>query len=209
MKLTLYYSPGACSLASHIALEESGLPYEAVRISTAAGEQKQPAYLAINPRGKVPTLMVDGKRLVENTAILTFIAGGHPQAGLWPKTTWEQAQAVSWMAYLAGTVHPTYSRFFRPERFLPEGAPVDALKAKSGEQYWDCLVEIDGLLAGKKWAMGKQFTVVDPYLLVMYRWANRNGMPVAKLAHYTALIQRVLARPAVKKVMADEGITMS
>ena len=113
------------------------------------------------------------------------------------------------MAYLAGTVHPTYSRFFRPERFVPEGAPVDAVKAKGGEQYWDCLVEIDGLLAGKKWAMGKQFTVVDPYLLVMYRWANRNAMPVTKLAHYTALIQRVLARPAVKKVMADEGITMS
>lgn len=209
MKLTLYYSPGACSLASHIALEESGLPYDAVRISTAAGEQRKPEYLAINPRGKVPTLMVDGKRLVENTAILTFIAGGHPQAGLWPKSTWEQAQAVSWMAYIAGTVHPTYTRFFRPERFVPEGAPVDAVKAKGGEQYWDCLVEIDRLLAGRKWAMGKQFTVVDPYLLVMYRWANRNAMPVTKLAHYTALIQRVLARPAVKKVMADEGITMS
>jgi glutathione S-transferase len=209
LKLTLYYSPGACSLASHIALEESGLPYETVRVSTAAGDQRKPEYLAINPRGKVPTLMVDGKPLVENLAILTFVAGGHPKAGLWPETTWEQAKALSWMAYLAGTVHPTYSRFFRPERALPEGAPVDAVKAKGGEQYWDCLAEIDRLLEGKKWAMGKQYTVVDPYLLVMYRWGNRNGMPVAKLANYTALVQRVLARPAVKKVMADEGITMS
>jgi glutathione S-transferase len=209
VKLTLYYSPGACSLASHIALEESGLAYDTVRVSTAAGEQKRPEYLAINPRGKVPTLMVDGKRLVENLAILTFVAGGHPKAGLWPKTTWEQAQALSWMAYLAGTVHPTYSRFFRPERFVPEGAPVDAVKAKGGEQYWECLAEIDRLLAGKKWALGKPYTVVDPYLLVMYRWGNRNGLPVAKLANYTAHIQRVLARPAVRRVMADEGITMS
>ena len=209
LKLTLYYSPGACSLASHIALEESGLAYDTVRISTAAGEQRKPEYLAINPRGKVPALVADGRTLVENVAILAFVAGGHPKAGTWPESTWDQAQALSLMAWLADTVHPAFGQMFRPERYLPDGAPADALKAKARETYWACLKEIDGLLAGKSWAVGGRYSVVDAYLLVFWRWGNRNGFAVRGLANYTALVERVLARPAVKKVLADEGITMS
>ena len=209
MKLTLYYSPGACSLASHIALEESGLAYEAVRVNTAAGEQRLPAYLAVNPRGRVPTLVVDGESLVENLAILAFVAGGHPEAGTWPATTRDQARALSWMAWLADTVHPAFAHFYRPERYVPEGGPVEAVKAKGRESYGACLAEIDSLLAGKRWAVGGRYSVVDAYLLVFYRWGNRNGFAVKDLANYSALVQRVLARPAVKRVMADEGITMS
>lgn len=209
MKLTLYYSPGACSLASHIALEESGLAYEAVRVNTAAGEQRQPAYLAINPRGRVPTLVVDGEPLVENLAILAFVAGGHPKAGLWPESTRDQARALSWMAWLADTVHPAFAHFYRPERYVPEGGPADAVKTKGRESFQACLAEIDALLAGRKWAVGGRYGVVDAYLLVFYRWGNRNGFAVQGLANYTALVTRVLARPAVKRVMADEGITMS
>lgn len=209
MKITLYYAPGACSLASHIALEESGLAYEAVKINTAAGEQRAPAYLKVNPRGRVPTLVVDGKVLVENVAILTWVAGGHPQAGLWPKTTWEQAQAVSMMAWFADTVHPAFAHVFRAERYVPEGAPSDDVKAKGREAYWDCLKEIDRLVAGRRWTMGRQFTAVDGYIIVFCRWANRIGLPVKELANLSALVERILARPAVKKVMADEGIAMS
>ncbi len=209
MKITLYYAPGACSLASHIALEESGLAYDTVRINTGAGEQRSPAYLKLNPRGRVPTLVVDGQVLVENLAIQAWVAGGHPKARQWPESTWEQAQALSFMAWLADTVHPAYAHYFRAERYLPEGAPVDAVKAKGRDTFWACLQEIDGLLAGKPWAIGKRYSVVDGYLLVFYRWANRNAMPVRELANYTALVERVLSRPAVKKVMADEGITMS
>lgn len=207
--ITLYYSPGACSLAAHIVLEELGLAYEAVRISTADGAQRSPEYLEINPRGRVPALAVDGKVLVENVAILAWLGGGFPDRGLWPAKTWEQAQALSFMAWLADTVHPAFAHFYRPERYVEGAAARDAVKAVGRESFGDCLVEVDRLVAGKRWALGPRFSVVDAYLLVFYRWGNRMGYPVRRLANYTALADRVLARPAVKRVLADEGITMA
>lgn len=209
MAMKLYFAPGACSLASHIALEEAGLKYETHKLDLAAGDQRKPEYLALNPRGRVPTLVVDGHVLTENVGILTYIAGGHPKAGLWPKDTWHQAMAVSSMAWLSNTVHTTFAHVFRAQRYADGDAAQEAVKAKARTMYLDYLKEIDGLLAGRKWAIGNHFTVVDGYLLVFYRWGNRNQMPVHELKNYSALVDRVLARPAVKKVMADEGITMS
>ena len=208
MALKLYYAPGACSLASHIALEELGIPYETQRINTVAGEQRTPEYLAINPRGRVPACVVDGHVITENVGIMAYFAGGYPQAGIWPKDTWHQALALSTMAWLSNTVHPSYTRYFRPERFVDGDDHKEAVKAKARASFEDNLREIDRLLAGRKWSIGDHFTCVDGYLLVFYRWANRQKMPVRDLKNYSALVDRVLARPAVKKVMADEGITM-
>ena len=209
MKITLYYSPGACSLAPHIVLEELGIPYEAVRISTAEGQQRSPEYLKINPRARVPALVVDGRVLVENVAILSFLGGGFPARGLWPAKTWDQAQALSLMAWLADTAHPAFAHLYRPERYVEGPACIEAVKASGRKSFGDCLKEIDRLVAGKKWAVGGRFSVVDAYLLVFYRWGNRNGLKVGDLAHYTALAERVLARRAVARIMADEGITMA
>jgi glutathione S-transferase len=209
MKIKLYYSPGACSLAPHIVLEELGLPYEAVRISTAQGEQRSPAYLKINPRGRVPALAVDGQVLVENVAILSFLGGAFPQKGLWPAKTWDQAKALSMMAWIADTVHPAFAHLFRPERYVEGETAIEAVKAGGRRAFGDGLAEIDRLLAGRRWAVGNRYSVVDAYLLVFYRWGARNGFPVRELANYSALVDRVLARPAVRKVMADEGITMA
>lgn len=209
MNITLYCSPGACSLAPHIVLEELGVPYETVKISTAEGRQRSPEYLKINPRGRVPTLVVDGKVLVENVAILSFLGGGFAARGLWPEKTWDQAQALSFMAWLADTVHPAFAHFYRSERYVEGPACIEAVKATGRESFTQYLAEIDRLVAGKKWALGNRFSVVDAYLLVFYRWGNRIGFAVKGLANYTALVDRVLARPAVKKVMADEGITMA
>jgi len=208
MPIKLYYAPGACSLASHIALEESGLPYETERLILMNGDQRKPEYLKLNPRGRVPTLVVDGKVLTENVGILTYIAGGYPKAKLWPKETWDQAKAVSTMAWLSNTVHPTYGRHFRPERFVDDPAAQAAVKAKAGTMYEGYLREIDSLLEGRKWSIGEHYTVIDGYLVVFYRWGNRSKMPVRDLKHYSALVDRVMARPKVAKVMADEGITL-
>jgi glutathione S-transferase len=208
VKIALYYSPGACSLAPHIVLEELGIPYEAVKIATATGEQRSPEYLRINPRGRVPALAVDGKVLVENVAILTFLGGGFPAKGLWPARTWDQAQALSLMAWLADTVHPAFAHLYRPERYVSGSACVEAVKEGGRASFGESLREIDRLLAGKRWAIANRYSVVDAYLLVFYRWGNRNGFPVGDLPHYTALVERLLARPAVKRVMAAEGITL-
>ena len=208
MAIKLYYAPGACSLASHIAIEEAGVSYETQKLDLAAGDQRKPEYLAINPRGRVPAVVVDGHVLTENVGILTYFGGGYPQAKLWPKDTWHQAQAVATMAWLSNTVHTTFGHVIRAARYADDAAAQEAIKAKARVMYFDYLKEIDTLLAGKKWCIANQHSVVDGYLLVFYRWGNRNSMPVKTLPNYTSLIQRLMARPAVKKVMADEGITL-
>jgi glutathione S-transferase len=208
MAIKLYYAPGACSLASHIAIEEVGVPYETRRLDLAAGDQRKPEYLALNPRGRVPTVVVDGHVITENVGILSYFGGGYPKAKLWPKDTWHQAQLVSTMGWLSNTVHTTFGHIFRPQRYADGEGAQEAIKAKARATYSDLLNEIDRLLTGKKWCIANQYTVVDGYLLVFYRWGNRSNFPVKSLPNYSALIQRVMARPAVKKVMADEGITL-
>ena len=208
MATKLYYAPGACSFASHVAIEEVGVPYEAQKLNLAEGDQRKPEYLRLNPRGRVPTLVVDDHVLTENVGILSYFGGGYPAAGLWPKKTWDQAKLMSTLAWLSNTVHPAYGHVMRAARYVDGDAAQEAVKAKGRENFWGCLEEIDKLLEGHKWAIANQYTVADPYLLVFYRWGNRAKMPVQGLKNYTALVQRVMARPAVKKVMADEGITL-
>jgi glutathione S-transferase len=208
MSIKLYYAPGACSFASHIALEETGLPYETQKLDLAAGDQRKPEYLALNPRGRVPTCVVDGRVITENVGIMSYFAGGYPRAKIWPEDTWHQALAVSTMAWLSNTVHTTYGHIVRAARYADDADAQEKIKAKARTSYEGYLREIDGLLAGKKWCIGDRYSCVDGYLLVFYRWGNRAKMPVREMKNYSALADRVLARPAVKKVMADEGISM-
>jgi glutathione S-transferase len=208
MSIKLYYAPGACSFASHIALEEVGVPYETQKMDLAAGDQRSDWYLKINPRGRVPALVVDGQVLTENVGILTYLGGGYPQANIWPKKTWDQAKLVSTMAWLSNTVHPAYGHIVRPARYADDEPSRESIKKKGRESFEGYLKEIDELLEGQKWAIANQYTVADGYLLVFYRWANRAKMDVRSLRNYSALVDRVMARPAVKKVMADEGITL-
>lgn len=204
----LYFSPGACSLAPHIVLEELGVAYETHKVNLAAGEQRAPEYLKMNPLGRVPTLEIDGRILTENIAILTFLGGAFPKRGLWPRETLDQAAAISMMGFLSSSVHPAYSTVFRPERWVEDASAIDAVKATGRKRYFDFLKMIDARLAGKSWFMGRQYTVVDPYLLVFYRWGNRTGLEVKSLANYSGHIERLLKRPAVKRVMEHEGITL-
>ncbi|MGH9575873.1 MAG: glutathione S-transferase N-terminal domain-containing protein, partial [Terriglobales bacterium] len=98
MSTKLYYAPGACSLASHIALEEVGIAYETERLNLAEGDQRKPEYLRLNPRGRVPTLVVDGHVMTENVGILAYLGGGYPRTGIWPTKTWDHGILVSTMA---------------------------------------------------------------------------------------------------------------
>ncbi len=202
--LTLYFCPGACSTASHVALEETGAPYVEKPIMLPKGEQKTPEYLKINPRGKVPALDVDGTILTENTAILTYLAKKFPEKKLMPADPFEEARCISTMAWLSNIVHPSYTHYMRPERFAPDTAAQPVVKETGKKTFWTCLQEIDGLLAGKDWMMGKSFSVVDCYALVFYGWGVRAELPVKELANYTALKERMLKRPAVKKVLVSE-----
>jgi glutathione S-transferase len=202
--LTLYFCPGACSTASHIGLEESGAPYVEKPIMLPKGEQKTAEYLKINPRGKVPALDVDGKILTENTAILTYVAKTFPDKKLIPADPLEMARAISTMAWFSNIVHPSYTHYMRPERFATDAAAQPNVKETGKQTFWTNLKEIDGLLAGNEWMMGKDFSVVDGYALVFYGWGLRAGLPMNELANYTAFKERMLKRPAVKKVLVSE-----
>jgi glutathione S-transferase len=201
--LKLYYAPGACSTASHIGLEESGAKFEGQVLSFAKNEQKSPEYLKINPRGRVPALVVDEGAIVENTAILDYVAGKFaPQ--LMPKDPVAHARAISLMAWFSNNVHPAFTHIGRPERFATDPAVFDHLKATGRTNFLAALKEIDGILAGKQWILGDQFSVVDGYALVFYGWGKRIELPMAELKNYTAWKDRMLARPAVKRVLERE-----
>jgi glutathione S-transferase len=203
--LTLYYGAGACSMASHITLEESGAPYEPKPVALANGEQKSEAYIKINPRAKVPALKLDdGSVITENTAILSYVARAYPEKKLFPGNPAGDARCISHMAWLSNIVHPSFTHINRPERFADDTSTHPALKETGRKNYWANLQEIDGLLAGKEWAQGDQFTACDPYTLVFYGWGKRIELPVQDLKNYTAWKDRMLARPAVRKILERE-----
>lgn len=202
--LTLYYSPGACSLAPHIALEEAGARYDAKAISLKKGQHKKPDYLAINPRGQVPTLVVDGKPLTQNMAILSYIAQSFPDAHLIPTEPFANATALSWLAFLSSTVHPSFGPLFGPQTYVADPAAREAYVAKLHEILAQRLADIDRSLPRDGYALGA-FSVVDAFLVPFYRWAKLHfGYDMSAYPAYTAHHERMLARPAVQRVLARE-----
>ena len=208
--LTLYFSPGACSLASHIGLEETGAPYEAKPILLAKGQQRTEEYQKINPRGKVPALSVDGKILVENTAILTYLARRFPEKKLMPADPAEEARGIGTMCWFSSIVHPSYQRVNRPERFAEGEAAHAGVKENGRKSFWANCQEIDSMFRGNEWIMGNDYTLVDPYALVFYGWGVRGGFPMKELSAYTAWQERMMKRPTVKKTVdAEQNVSTS
>src|SRR5262252_6278757 len=147
--LTLYSAPGACSMAAHIVLEESGEKYQPQRVDLAGGEQRSEAYLKINPQGRVPALKLDGgEPLAENTAILPYLG---KRFGLWPNDPLAEARALSLIGFFAASVHPAHAHVGRPERYAADAATFPAIKAKGLETFHAYLKQIDGMLAGRDW----------------------------------------------------------
>ena len=207
--IKLYYAPGSCSLAPHIVLEELGIAYDSMMISLKDGEQKKADFLKINPKARVPALVVDGKVLTENPAILTYLGGGYAERGLWPKETWKQAEALSLMSWLASSVHITFAGVFRPERYADNEAAKENIRVNCRGTVLKYFAEIEKMLTGKTFAMGGQYTVCDPYLLVFYRWGYRIGVDMkTEFPIWTKHALRVASRPTVKRVFEAEGIQL-
>lgn len=203
--LTLYYSPHACSMASHVALEEAGAEYETKKINIFKGEQFSPEFKALNPRSKVPVLQFeDGSVLLESTAILKWIGERYPDSQLLGADPAERAQTIAACAWLAGTVHPTFKQFYHPEEVIGEPSLYPSVKAKATENYWAHLQELDRILEGRDWMVGERFTVADPYALVFFSWGRDLGLPIGELANLIGLKDRVIARPAARKVLETE-----
>ena len=202
--LTLYYSPGACSMASHIGLEELGVAYERKPTLLMKGEHKTDAYLRINPKGKVPALDVDGEVITENTAILAYLGKRFGDKKMFPTDPMGEARAISTMAWFSNSVHPLYTHYVRPERFAEDESAHGTVKETGKKTFFAACGDIDKSLAGKQWVMGDQHTVVDGYALVFYGWGVRAGLPMKELKAYTEWKDRMLERPAVRTVLERE-----
>ena len=208
---TLYYAPGACSLASHIVLEEAGAPYDTVRLDLAAGDQRAPEYLAINERGRVPALVEGEWVLTENAAILRHVARSHPEAKLWPEGPRAQAIADEWLCWLAVNHHPAYAHIRRAERYSDDEAALPGIRAKAADTFGDLCTMTEVRLSNGGWAVEDRYSVVDAYLIVFWVWARgptlRFDMP-ARFPAWTAHARAAAERPAVRAVFAREGLPL-
>ena len=190
-------------MASHIVLEESGEKYEAKKVDLAGGEQRTEAYLKINPLGRVPALRLDnGEPLAENTAILPYLG---KRFDLWPKDAIAEAKALSIIGFFATSVHPAHAHVGRPERYASDSTAFATIKETGLKAFHGYLKQIDGMLVGREW-FSDRYSVLDPYGLVFYTWGVRRQLPMGDLKNYTALKDRMLKRPAVRRVVEDEKI---
>ena len=203
--MKLYFSPGACSIGIHVLLEEIGKPYETERVNLQQGEQYKPHYTTVNPKSKVPTLTRDdGSVLTEFPAIAYWLAKTNPYANLLPDDIDQQARALELMDYAVATVHMQgFGRQFRPSGFTPNAADEETVKARGKDIAEKGFALLDKALAGKDYAAGA-FSIADPALFYVELWSKRVGMALP--ANCAAHLDRMLARPAVQRVLQQEGL---
>ncbi|MFT3999549.1 MAG: glutathione S-transferase N-terminal domain-containing protein [Rhizobium sp.] len=203
--LTFYYAPGSCALASLIALEESDLAYEHRRLILANGDQRQPEYLAINPKGRVPALLTDKGILTENIAILAYIAQIAPAARLAPlDDPFEFAQMQAFNSYLSSTVHVNHSHKGRGARWTDDAAAIETMKAKVPQTMAESFALIEDKMLKGPWVMGDQYTVADCYLFTMATWLPGDNVDRDQFTKVSAHYRRMLDRPAVQRALAIE-----
>ncbi|MGZ3309190.1 MAG: glutathione S-transferase family protein [Xanthobacteraceae bacterium] len=203
--IKLFYAPHTCSLASHIALEDAAAEYATVRINFADDEQRKPAYLAVNPKGRVPALATDRGILTETPAMLAFIAQSFPQARLAPLgDPFLFAEVQAFNSYLCATLHVAHSHRMRGNRWADEPAAITAMQRKVPESVSACYDLIEENMLRGPWVMGESYTICDPYLFTMAQWLEQDGVDPARFPKVISHRRRMSERPAVQKAIAEE-----
>lgn len=204
----IFYSPGACSLASHIALAEAGADYEAVRLNFQTGEQRAPEYLKINPKGRVPALVTPKGTLTETPAILVYIAQTFPKAKLAAlDDVWAFAQAQSFNSFLCSTVHVHHAHRTRGTRWADDEAAIEGMKKKVAQNMTDAYQLIEGGMMKGPWVTGDTYSMCDPYLFTLSGWLESDGVDIKQFAKVHDHYQRMLQRPATQRAMKEQGLS--
>jgi glutathione S-transferase len=204
--LKLYYNTGTCALATHIALEEAGASYEAVRVDFGTQAQRSPEYLAVNPKGRVPALVTETGTLTETPALLCYVAQRFPQAELAPLSDpFALAQIQEFNSYLCATVHVAHAHGRRGTRWADDATSHEDMKRKVPATMTECFELIERKFLKGPWVMGDHYTISDPYLFTIASWLEGDGVDTGKLPKVMQHRARMLARPAVQKVVAAEG----
>ncbi|WP_373084080.1 glutathione S-transferase family protein [Sneathiella sp.] len=200
--LKLFYFPGTVSLASHITLEEAGADYEAIRVDFLSAEQTKPEYLAINPKGRVPSLITEKGILTETPAILLYIAQRYPDAKLAPlDDIYELAQMQSFNNYLCSTLHVAHAHKQRGSRWADEESSFEDMKRKVPETVGNCYRLIEHEMFKGPWVMGEAYSTADAYLFNVSRWLEGDTLDIKNFPKIEAHRARMLERPAVQRVM--------
>jgi glutathione S-transferase len=201
----LYYAPGTCALASHIALQEAGAVYTTERLDFKSNQQNSPEYLAINPKGRVPALVTDRGTLTETPAMLAFIAQRFPQAKLAPlgdPHAFAQVQAFN--SYLCSTVHVAHAHKGRGYRWATDEASFADMKRKVPQSVGASFALIERDMLKGPWVMGDSYTICDPYLFTLAQWLEGDSVDLSTLPKVMEHRNRMSERPAVRKVLAEE-----
>lgn len=213
MKLELYFAAGACSFVPHVGLETiraaTGADYEPRLVKLHRGEHKTPEYLALNPNGQVPVLVVDGRPLNQIVAICDFLDRSFPQACMLPADAWARAQAMSQLAWMNNTVHPGFTHVFRPSDFAESEAAQADVRKLAIARYRGYLERIQGWIANAStYWLGAGITFHDAYAFTLFRWGGFAGIDPRSLPAYHAYIERVMAAPSVAAVLERERIRL-
>jgi len=213
MNLELYFAPGACSFVPHVALEAikaaTGQSFEPKLVKLHKGEHRTPEYLAMNPNGQVPVLVAEGRPLVQIVAICDFLDRSFPKAGLLPTDPWARAQALSQLAWMNNTVHPTFTHVFRAADFAESEAAQAEVKKVAAAKYRKHLERIqDWTAAAKPFWFGERITCHDAYAFTLLRWGGYAGIDPLSLPSYLAYVQRVMAAAPMAAAMERERIKL-
>ena len=208
--ITLYYHPGACSLAPHIILEEIGAPFSTRRMNLLAGDHQTPEYLAINPHGRVPALTDGGFVLTEGPAILSYLGHRYPEAGLLDLADVNRlGRTHELLNFFSSSVHVAFAQIWRAARFADSETAREDVVANGRRAMAAYLDEIESLVPDGSWLVGGVYSIADPYLLVFYRWGGRCGLDMSAYQGWTRHKQAMLSRPAVQRALATEGIEVA
>lgn len=203
MKLTLYYAPMTCALVPYVTLTEAGADFDVQNVNSRSGQLKTPEFLALNPKHKVPVLIIAGEPLTENVAIQIWIARQFPRATLLPKDPKQEIKAISLMAWFASTIHPHLTPNARPENYCDLPGSEESVKRVANKMLFEDLAIADGLLAGREFFFD-HFTAPDAYFFWCFRRALSFKLDLSKFTNCTAHFERMKQRPSIQKVLAHE-----
>jgi len=201
--LKLFYAPGTCALAPHIALVEAGAQYATARLDLAREEQRKPDYLKINPKARVPALVTDGGVLTETPAILYYIAQTHPAAQLAPADPFLLAKAQAFNSYLCATVHVARGHRVAGRRWSDDPVALEAMQRKVPQTVGECYALIERTMFAGPWVMGDAYSICDPYLFTLTRGLAADGVDIDDTPRIAEHFRRVGERPAVRQAIAE------
>lgn len=210
MHYTLHAAPGSCSLAPHIVMEEIGRPYSLALMSTGHPETKTDEFRRLNPKGRIPVLLAENFMLTEAPAILMHLGLENPDVGLLGIDPINIVRSIEWFNWLSSAVHAVAVRMiWRADFFLPDESMYPPLVSKGKEHLASAFALVESKLSEKIWAVGEHYSIVDPYLLVFYRWGNRMAIDMQNdYPAWTSHARRLEAREAVQRAISQEGISL-